>query len=51
LVKYGLEEPSQAIPVDEGVEPLPLRFDDVDDAADEARSRPPTSARGRRKPA
>ena len=34
LVKYGLEEPSQlqnleALP--EGVEPLPLRFDDVED--------------------
>ena len=27
LVKYGLEPPSQAIPpVDEAVEPLPLRF-------------------------
>jgi hypothetical protein len=27
LVKYGLEPPSQSIPpVDEGVEPLPLRF-------------------------
>ncbi len=31
LVKYGLEPPSQDIPVDESVEPLPLRFDDVDD--------------------
>jgi hypothetical protein len=47
LVKYGLEEPSQAIPADDAVEPLPLRFDDVDTGADE----PPRSARGRRKPA
>jgi hypothetical protein len=47
LVKYGLEEPSQAIPVDESVEPLPLRFDDPDTDAD----KPPRSARGRRKPA
>ncbi|MEA2842864.1 MAG: hypothetical protein QOJ69_535 [Actinomycetota bacterium] len=31
LVKYGLEPPSQDMPVDESVEPLPLRFDDVDD--------------------
>ena len=30
LVKYGLEPPSQAMPADETVEPLPLRFDDVD---------------------
>ncbi len=44
LVKYGLEEPSQAIPADDSVEPLPLRFDDVDED-------PPRSARGRRKPA
>ena len=27
LVKYGLEPPSQDIPIDRGVEPLPLRFD------------------------
>src|SRR5205085_6602097 len=27
LVKYGLEEPSQAVPADDSVEPLPLRFD------------------------
>jgi hypothetical protein len=27
LVKYGLEPPSQDLPVDDGVEPLPLRFD------------------------
>ena len=27
LVKYGLEPPSQDLPVGEGVEPLPLRFD------------------------
>ena len=51
LVKYGLEEPSQAVPAGDAVEPLPLRFDDVDESADEARSRPPGSARGRRKPA
>ena len=44
LVKYGLEPPSQTIPpVDEGVEPLPLRFSK---AADEDRP-----AHGRRKPA
>ena len=33
LVKYGLEPPSQAMPADETVEPLPLRFDDVEAAA------------------
>jgi len=33
LVKYGLEPPSQAMPADETVEPLPLRFDDVEVAA------------------
>jgi hypothetical protein len=27
LVKYGLEPPSQDLPVDDAVEPLPLRFD------------------------
>jgi hypothetical protein len=27
LVKYGLEPPSQDVPIDGGVEPLPLRFD------------------------
>ena len=27
LVKYGLEPPSQDLPVDAAVEPLPLRFD------------------------
>ena len=47
LVKYGLEDPSQAMPVDDSVEPLPLRFDAVETGADE----PPRSARGRRKPA
>ena len=43
-MKYGLEPPSQSIPpVDDGVEPLPLRFAvAVDDD-------PP--AHGRRKPA
>lgn len=30
LVKYGLEPASQDMPVDEAVEPLPLRFDDPD---------------------
>jgi hypothetical protein len=44
LVKYGLEPPSQDIDVDEAVEPLPLRFDDVD--TDESPARP-----RRRKPA
>ena len=45
LVKYGLEPPSQSIPpVEEGVEPLPLRF-----AKPEADEIPP--AHGRRKPA
>jgi hypothetical protein len=33
LVKYGLEAPSQLEPLPEGVEPMPLRFDDVDDDA------------------
>ena len=28
LVKYGLEPPSQDVPADESVEPLPLRFED-----------------------
>jgi len=37
LVKYGLEPPSQDLPVDEGVEPLPLRFAEPDP------SWPPTS--------
>ena len=42
LVKYGLEEPSQVVPaLDEGVEPLPLRFDDPDQAApSRSRSKP-----------
>jgi hypoxanthine phosphoribosyltransferase len=44
LVKYGLEPPSQDVPVDEAVEPLPLRL--TDDAA------PPRSGRrSRQKPA
>jgi hypothetical protein len=30
LVKYGLAPPSQAMPAGETVEPLPLRFDDVE---------------------
>ena len=51
LVKYGLEEPSQAMPVDLTVEPLPLRFDDAESDA----AAPPRSARARshskRKPA
>ncbi|MGH9276881.1 MAG: hypothetical protein ACRD12_02040 [Acidimicrobiales bacterium] len=47
LVKYGLEEPSQDMPsVDESVEPLPLRFDDLGTG-----SEPPRTARRRRKPA
>jgi len=33
LVKYGLEPPSQAMPADETVKPLPLRFGDVEVAA------------------
>ena len=44
LVKYGLEPPSQDLPVDEAVEPLPLRFDDPDTDERPARRR-------RRKPA
>ena len=45
LVKYGLEPPSQSIPpVDDGVEPLPLRF-----AKSAAEDDPP--AHGRRQPA
>ena len=48
LVKYGLEEPSQSLPVDDSVEPMPLRFD-VDDGDAAAKGR--GSARGRRKPA
>src|SRR5262249_54616034 len=48
LVKYGLEDPSLALPVDDSVEPMPLRFDvDDGDAAGKGRA----SARGRRKPA
>ena len=47
LVKYGLEPPSQSIPpVDEGVEPLPLRFA----KAAEEDAAPPVRQR-RRKPA
>jgi hypothetical protein len=45
LVKYGLEPPSQDMPVDESVEPLPLRFDDVSDEI------PGESHRRGRKPA
>jgi hypothetical protein len=44
LVKYGLEPPSQDLEVDEAVEPLPLRFDDLDTDESPARRR-------RRKPA
>ncbi|HEV3400802.1 MAG TPA: hypothetical protein VG078_03185, partial [Acidimicrobiales bacterium] len=44
LVKYGLEPPSQDLPADEAVEPLPLRFDDPDTDERPARRR-------RRKPA
>ena len=35
LVKYGLEPPSQDVPIDESVEPLPLRFDDPEREADD----------------
>jgi hypothetical protein len=50
LVKYGLEAPSQSMPpVDESVEPLPLRFDAID-AGPESKQ-PPRSTRPRRKPA
>jgi len=46
LVKYGLEEPSQAIPdVPESIEPLPLRFAGPDD---EEVGRPATTRRRRR---
>jgi hypothetical protein len=54
LVKYGLEEPSQLLPGDESVEPMPLRFDDEHDAQPPrtADSRPTwPERRGRRKPA
>jgi hypothetical protein len=52
LVKYGLEEPSQAMPVDDSVEPLPLRFDvEEEDGGAEKPPRSARSARGRRKPA
>jgi hypothetical protein len=47
LVKYGLEEPSQAIPdVPESIEPLPLRFT-APDEEEVGRSR----TRRRRRPA
>ena len=39
LVKYGLEAPSQDLVV-EGVEPLPLRFDDRDEPPPRARPEP-----------
>jgi hypoxanthine phosphoribosyltransferase len=46
LVKYGLEPPSQSIPpVDEGVEPLPLRF------AKAAAEEKPPARQSRRRPA
>jgi hypothetical protein len=45
LVKYGLEPPSQHVPpVDEAVEPLPLRFTLADDGE-------PPAQQGERKPA
>jgi hypothetical protein len=44
LVKYGLEPPSQQVPVDEAVEPLPLRLAD-------AGTPPRPGRRGRQKPA
>ena len=40
LVKYGLEQPDQLEPVPNVVEPLPLRFDDVDAVAPRRRARP-----------
>ncbi len=44
LVKYGLEPPSQEVPVDEAVEPLPLRLAEAGD--------PPRRGRqGRQEPA
>ena len=43
LVKYGLEAPSQAIPPVDGVEPLPLRFTEPDEA--------PAARHKRRRPA
>jgi hypothetical protein len=46
LVKYGLEEPSQAVPAGSEVEPLPLRFDDPETDAE-----PRRPARGSRRPA
>ena len=39
LVKYGLEPPSQAMPAGETVEPMPLRFDDVEAAEPPRRRR------------
>ena len=44
LVKYGLEEASAEMPVDEGIEPLPLRFTEPDTPDERPRPR-------RRKPA
>ena len=43
LVKYGLEPPSQDVPGDESVEPLPLRLAEPGD--------PPRRGRGKQKPA
>lgn len=52
LVKYGLEEPSQAMAAHEAVEPLPLRFDVDERHGDASRgSQPPKASRPRRKPA
>lgn len=46
LVKYGLEPPSQTVPLDPAVEPLPLRFVKPDRPGDA-----PTSAHRGRRPA
>lgn len=51
LVKYGLEEPSQSMPIDASVEPLPLRFDVDGDEVEGEAADPPGTARRRRKPA
>ncbi len=53
LVKYGLEAPSQALPVDPevaAVEPMPLRFD-VDDHVDDGAGAAKPPRPRRRKPA
>jgi len=49
LVKYGLEPPSQDLPVDDRVEPLPLRFSEPD--VDWSPTSGAQAASGGRKPA